>query len=324
MYNVVSNNTKETQKLLIGQRGNDDLCGTEASKRIFAIERGKQMNTIAQTEKGPIEYRVVGQGPAVLVLNGGHTHCTSLLGHQRFFVEHGYQLIIPSRPGYAKTPSLTGRTAEAFADALIPLLDQLQLKQVIVLGISAGGRTALQFAGRYPERVSKVILQNAVTGGKWPSLPTRMMAYLLFNPWVERWTWTAFRWLVKVAPLAALKGMMRSLTTLDPNVVVDTMSQDQRRAALAFLLPSRSGSGFLHDLRHICGDLGRIAAPTLIIESKYDGSKDPTHATYAADHIPKAELFVIPAESHLMWFSSYNEIIEEKMRAFLLPSQVSG
>jgi len=282
------------------------------------------MNTLAQTERGPIEYRVVGQGPVVLVLNGWHTHCNSPLGHQRFFVEHGYQLIIPSRPGYGHTPSCTGRTAEAFADALILLLDQLQLEQVIVLGISAGGRTALQLAGRAPSRVSKLILQNAVTGGKFPALLTRMMAYLLFNPWVERWTWTAFRRLVKVAPLSALKGMMRSLTTLDPNVVVDTMSQEQRRAALAFLLPSRSGSGFLHDLRHICGDLGRIAAPTLIIESKYDGSKDPTHATYAADHIPKAELFVIPAESHLMWFSSYNEIIEEKMRAFLLPSQVSG
>lgn len=185
------------------------------------------MNTIAQTEKGPIEYRLVSQGPAVLLLNGGHTNCNSPLGHQRFFVEHGYQPVVPSRPGYGSTPSSTGRTAEAFADALILLLDQLMLEQVIVLGISAGGRTALQFAGRYPERVSKVILQNAITGGKFPDLPTRMMAYLLFNPWVERWTWTAFRWLVKVASLSALKGMMRSLTTLDPNVVVDTMSQEQ-------------------------------------------------------------------------------------------------
>ncbi len=282
------------------------------------------MNTIAQTERGPIEYRVVGQGPAVLVLNGGHTNCTSPLGHQRFFVEQGYQLIIPSRPGYGNTPSSTGRTAEAFADTLIPLLDQFQLEQVIVLGISAGGRTALQLAGRAPSRVSKLILQNAVTGGKWPSFPTRIMAYLLFNPLVERWTWTAFRWLGKRAPLSALKGMMRSLTTLDPNVVVDTMSQEQRRAALALLLPSRSGSGFLHDMGHVCGDLRRITAPTLIIESKYDGSKDTSHATYAADHIPNADLFVIPAESHLMWFSTYNEIIEEKMCAFLLTSQVSG
>src|SRR5947209_19105836 len=102
------------------------------------------MNNIAQMEKGPIEYRIVGQGPAVLVLNGGHTNCNSPLGHQQFFLEHGYQLIIPSRPGYGKTPSSTGRTAEAFADALLAFLDQLQIEQVIVLGISAGGRTALQ------------------------------------------------------------------------------------------------------------------------------------------------------------------------------------
>src|SRR6266566_7106436 len=276
------------------------------------------MNHVAKTRQGPIEYRTVGQGPLLLVLNGGHTNSDSPLGHEQFFLDQGYQLLIPSRPGYGKTPSSTGRTAEAFADALVSLLDQLHLDSVIVVGISAAGRTALQLAGRAPSRVSKLILQNAVTGGKFPALLTRMMAHLLFNPWVERWTWTAFRWLVKVAPLSALKGMMRSLTTLDPNVVVDTMSQEQRRAAMAFLLPSRSGSGFLHDMRHVCGDLSRITAPTLIIESKYDGSKDTSHATYAADHIPNADLFVIPAESHLMWFSTYNEIIEEKMWAFLL------
>jgi len=282
------------------------------------------MKTLAQTAKGPMEYRVVGQGPPVLVLNGRHTHCNSPLGHQRFFVAQGYQLLIPSRPGYGHTPSATGRTAEAFADALLALLDQLQLAQVIVLGISAGGRTALQLAGRYPARVSQVILENAVTGGKFPDRATRLLAYLVFNRWVERWTWSAFRGLVKVAPLAALKGMMRSLTTLDPNVVVDMMSAEQRRAALAFLLPSRSGAGFLHDLGQVCGDLRRITAPTLIMESKYDGSKDPTHASYAADHIAQAELFVIPAESHLLWFSAYNAVVEEKMHAFLLSAPGAG
>jgi pimeloyl-ACP methyl ester carboxylesterase len=275
------------------------------------------MNRIAQTARGPIEYRVIGQGEPVLVLNGGHTDCSSPLGHQRFFTEHGYQLIIPSRPGYGKTPSSTGRAAEAFADALIMLLDHLGPRQVIVLGISAGGRTALQLAGRHPGRVSKVILQNAVTGGKFPAPLTRIGAYVAFNPWVEGLTWAAFRWMAGVAPRAALTTMMGSLTTLDPRVVVSTMSPSQRRAALAFLRGSRSGSGFLHDLGHVCGDLGRISAPTLIIESKYDGSKDPSHATYAADNIPNAELFISPAESHLMWFSSYNDAIEAKMLAFL-------
>jgi len=282
------------------------------------------MNSMAQMEKGPIEYRVVGQGPAVLVLNGGHTNCNSPLGHEPFFLDQGYQLVIPSRPGYGKTPSSTGRTAEAFADALVGLLEHLHLERVIVLGISAAGPTALQLAGRHPERVSKVILQNAVTGGKFPAKRTRVLAYLVFNPWVERWTWAAFRSFARVAPLSALKKMMGSLSCLDPAQVVATMSQEQQQAALAFLLASRSGSGFLHDLHHRCGDLRRITTPTLIIVSKYDGSMDASHASYAADHLPNAELFVSPAESHLLWFSSYNAAIEEKMRAFLQASRVSG
>src|SRR6185503_6715151 len=105
---------------------------------------------IAQVPQGPIEYRLAGRGAPVLVLNGGHTHCQSPLGNEPFFLAHGYQLIIPSRPGYGQTPSSTGKTAEACADALAGLLDSLRLPQVIVVGISGGGPTALQLAGRHP------------------------------------------------------------------------------------------------------------------------------------------------------------------------------
>ena len=275
------------------------------------------MNTIARLEQGAIEYRVVGQGPAVLVLNGGHTHCNSPLGHEQFLLHEGYQLIIPSRPGYGKTPTSTGKSAESFADALIGLLDKLSSERVIVVGISGGGPTALQLAGRHPERVSKIILQNAVTGGVFPGLGVRLGAYLIFHPLVEGLTWAAFRTFAQIAPLPALRMMMRSLSSLDPAQVVATMSQEQRQAALRLLLASRSGSGFMNDLQHHCGDLRRITAPTLIIASRYDGSVDASHANYAADHIPNADLFISPAESHLLWFSSYNTAVEDKMRAFL-------
>jgi pimeloyl-ACP methyl ester carboxylesterase len=268
-------------------------------------------------DKSAIEYRVAGQGPAVLVLNGGHTHCHSPLGHERFFLDEGYQLIIPSRPGYGKTPSSSGKTAEAFADSLIGLLDTLHLERVIVVGISGGGPTTLQLAGRHPDRVRAVILQNAVTGGRFPAFSVRVMSYVGFNRWVERWIWAAFRSFAQRAPLTALRVMMGSLSSLNPAQVIATMSPEQQQGALALLLASRSGAGFLHDLSHQCGDVQRISAPTLVIASKYDGSVGMSHATYAADHIPNAELFVSPAESHLLWFSDYNAAIEEKMRAFL-------
>jgi pimeloyl-ACP methyl ester carboxylesterase len=275
------------------------------------------MNSTAHLEKGPIEYRLVGRGSVVLVLNGGHTSCSSPFGHEQFFLDEGYQLVIPSRPGYGKTPSSTGRTAEAFADALVGLLNSMRLQRVIVVGISGAGPTALQLAGRHPERVSKLILQNAVTGGRFPTPMIRLGAYVVFNPWVERWTWTAFRAFARAAPLKALQMMMGSLTSLNPAQVVATMSKQQQQAALALLVASRSGHGFLHDLHHHCGDLRRITAPTLVIRSKYDGSVSASHAIYAADHIPNADLFVSAAESHLLWFSWYNADIEDRMRAFL-------
>src|SRR5262245_59997578 len=226
--------------------------------RRCARESELVMKSIAQLERGPIEYRVVGQGPAVLVLNGGHTNCDSPLGHERFFLVQGYQLVIPSRPGYGRTPSATGRTAEAFADALIGLLDHLQLAQVIVVGISAAGPTALQLDGRHPERVSALMLQNAVTGAGFPGPGMRVGSYLVFNPWIERWTWAAFRGFARIAPQRALITMMGSLSSLDPAQVVATMSQEQRQAALACLLASRSGAGCLHDICHRCGDLRPI------------------------------------------------------------------
>ncbi len=277
------------------------------------------MSNIVHTDKGQIEYRSAGQeqGPAVLVFNGGHTSCNTPFGHEQFFLKLGCRLVIPSRPGYGRTPASSGPTAEAFADALVGLLDYLQLERVIVVGISGAGPTALQLAGRSPARVSALILQNAATGGKYASFKIRMGSYVMFNPVVEQWTWAAFRAFARRAPLQALKSMMSSLSTLDPAQVVTTMSQEHQQAALAMLVSLRSGSGFLLDLHHLCGDLRRITAPTLIIRSRYDGSIDAVHASYAADRIVNSELFVSPAESHLLWFSRYNAAIEQQMLTFL-------
>ncbi|GCE31589.1 hypothetical protein KDA_70730 [Dictyobacter alpinus] len=285
---------------------------------VWAMRRNvEQVSHLVRTELGLIEYRSVGQGPVVLVLNGGHTNCHSPLGHETFFLAQGYQLIIPSRPGYGRTPSSTGKRAEAFADALVSLLNLLQLDQVLVVGISAGGPTALQLAGRHPQRVSKVILQNAATDGRYARGIIRFLTYLFFNPVLEGMVWAAFRSLARIAPQSALKCLMWGLTCLPIDQVLSAMSPDQRKGALAFLQASRSGSGFLHDIQHHCGDLGRVTAPVLVITSKYDGLVDSSHAIYVQDHIPQAQLFVSEAESHLMWFSVHDHEIQARMQAFL-------
>jgi pimeloyl-ACP methyl ester carboxylesterase len=295
------------------------MIQTYRHQGIWAMGRKKavQVSHLAQTKQGRIEYRSVGRGQAVLVLNGGHTNCHSPLGHEAFFLAQGYQLIVPSRPGYGRTPSSTGKTAEAFAEALVSLLDALRLDQVIVVGISAGGPTALQLAGRHPERVSKVILQNAATDGRYASGVIRVGTYIFLNPLLEGLVWAAFRGLGRMAPRAALKSVMAGLTRLPIDQVLSTMGPHQQQAALAFLQASRSGSGFLHDIHHHCGDLGRVTAPVLVITSKYDGLVDSSHATSVQSHIPHAQFFLSEAESHLMWFSTHDHEIQARMRLFL-------
>lgn len=295
------------------------MIQTYRHQGVWAMGRKKmeQVSHLARTKLGLIEYRSVGQGPTVLVLNGGHTNCHSPLGHEAFFLAQGYQLIIPSRPGYGRTPSSTGKRAETFADALVSLLDLLQLDQVIVVGISAGGPTVLQLAGRHPARVSKVILQNAATDGRYASGMIRFLTYLFFNPVLEGMVWAAFRSFGRVAPQAALKSLMWGLTCLPIDQAISAMSPDQQQAALAFLQASRSGSGFLHDIHHQCGDLGRVRAPVLVITSKYDGLVDSSHAVFVEKHIPQAQLFISEAESHLMWFSIHDHEIQARMQVFL-------
>ena len=120
-----------------------------------------------------------------------------------------------------------------------------------------------------------------------------------------------------MAPQAALKSLLWGLTSLPIDQVLAAMSPEQQHAALAFLHASRSGSGFLHDIQHQCGDLGRVSAPVLVITSKYDGLVDSSHAVYIEKHTPQAHLFISEAESHLMWFSSHDHEIRAEMQEFL-------
>jgi pimeloyl-ACP methyl ester carboxylesterase len=162
-----------------------------------------------------------------------------------------------------------------------------------------------------------VILQNAATDGRYGSGMIRFLTYLFFNPVLEGMVWAAFRGVGRVAPQAALKSLMWGLTCLPTDQVLSAMSPDQKLAALAFLQASRSGSGFLHDIHHRCGDLSRVTAPVLVIIIKYDGLVDTSHATYVQSHIHQTQLFISEAESHLMWFSAHGYEIQARMRLFL-------
>ena len=70
-------------------------------------------------------------------------------------------------PGHGKTQILGSDecyTMANTAQALINLLDELQINQCFLVGYSMGGRLALYLTLHFPERFSKVVLESACPG----------------------------------------------------------------------------------------------------------------------------------------------------------------
>ena len=131
-----------------------------------SIERELLSNgRVVETPLGRVEYAERGEGTAVLLLHGTPGGYDQVLG---FVAANGLansslRYIMPSRPGYLRTPLTSGRTPREQARLFAALLTKLEIEKVIVVGASGGGPSALEFALLYPDKCSALILEEAAT-----------------------------------------------------------------------------------------------------------------------------------------------------------------
>ena len=97
---------------------------------------------IAQTARGPVEYSKKGNAPYILAIHGAPGSHDGYAGFFDYWLDNGFGVICPSRPGYGRTPVDNGRTFADAADTIAALLDALNVESVVVHGVSAGGCTA--------------------------------------------------------------------------------------------------------------------------------------------------------------------------------------
>jgi pimeloyl-ACP methyl ester carboxylesterase len=268
---------------------------------------------IANTPMGPIEYRLEGHGPTIMVLNGGHCSRNSRLSHEKL-ADQGFRLLTPSRPGYDGTPARIGRSAQAAADALASLLDTLDLQAVDVIGISAAGPTALAFARQHPQRIRRLVLESAMVL-EWNDR-FRRLSWIPFGP-AEKVTWAIMRLMLNVAPAAIIRLLLRDLTCLDVHEVYQALSPNELDFIERMIRTSRSGRGFLNDIEHRVDQLGSITCPTLIMYSPNDRTVSPRNSRYAAAELPQAELYEVPSPTHLIWIGAAEDLVWQKRLAFL-------
>ncbi|MDZ4124406.1 MAG: alpha/beta fold hydrolase, partial [Hydrogenophaga sp.] len=113
---------------------------------------------VMETRCGPIEVQQAGQGIPLLMIHGsGGGHDQGMAWAQPL-TQHGVRVIAMSRFGYLRTPRPPDASPEAQADAHVCLLDALGIQRAAVMGVSAGGPSAMQTAIRHPDRVRALVL----------------------------------------------------------------------------------------------------------------------------------------------------------------------
>lgn len=257
---------------------------------------------MAATLAGPIEYADAGSGPPLLTIHGAGGGFDQGLDNAAAMVGSGFRLIAPSRFGYLRTPIPVDASPAAQADAHLALLDSLGIDKTVVLGVSAGTRSALELALRHPERVSALIL--VVPATYYPdmtSLTTRRTADFPLMLWLVN-NGADFAWwtLEHVAPDALIR-----FVGVPPEVIHAASAADQ--AAVMELVRSieplsERFAGINVDSQPDLAPrpLERLAVPTLLVTAKDDLFNTYPSATYAASQIPGAKLVVYEQGGHLL------------------------
>jgi 2-hydroxy-6-oxonona-2,4-dienedioate hydrolase len=276
-----------------------------------AKERITTGSTIVNTAYGPIEYADVGQGNPVLAIHGtGGGFDQGLLTAESFLgedIENTHRIIAPSRFGYLKTPmplssSDSDASPAAQADAYAALLDALGINQkVTVVGASAGALSATEFATKYPDRVSVLVL--AIPAAWSPESVATESAQIGSNDFIMNtvlksdfimWAFT------KVAG-----DQMLSFVGV-PQELQQNMTMQEREDAnrlIEMILPvSQRHAGIINDATNHQNrqrlPLENIQAPTIIIDAKdvetFPGSK------YTAEHISNVKFVIFETGGHLL------------------------
>ncbi|NGP44778.1 alpha/beta hydrolase [Bacillaceae bacterium SIJ1] len=268
-----------------------------------------------------IEYSIVGAGEPILAFHGGHSNCLETFGYEAL-VEQGYQIITPSRMGYRGSSKPASNSLAETISLYRRLLIQLHIDQVHILGISAGGPSAILFAANYPTLTQSLLLESAVTG-EWLTRK-HLLFYIaqgMFRSPIEKWVWSLnarfFQWFPKLM----FPMMATSFTTLSRVEVKRQTLPDDLFKMKEMIDRQRSFHGFMIDLKQTkevtTKDLKRVQCPTLLLYSPHDGAVSPAHSTYAGEHIPKATCQPVHTWGHLLWLGKGSEQTDQYALAFL-------
>ena len=179
---------------------------------------------------------------------------------------------------------------------VIAVLDAAGIERAAIFGISESGVTAAAVAARHPDRVSALVLANALAGtadlagvSRYGELapPSEILAF--WERFIDGWGTASTLTLTDLAPsLAADDSMRRWVPSYE-------------RASASPVLIGRWVRGALR--LDVTAELDGITAPTLVMHARGDRVIPVAHGRYLADHIAGASFVELDGQDHFLWVS---------------------
>jgi len=255
---------------------------------------------------------VVGHGEPLLLMHGGPgaDHWTMLpfrrLADRSTVVSYDHRC--NGRSTGAPVTSMTWENLTADADAL---RERLGFDRWAVLGHSFGGHVALEYALRYPDRVSRLILLDTAAESSWSYHAADVLAAWGFS---DRTVRLARRWFNgEVPPSQFALTLMRLGNAYDPHTTfteaIRTIYAERRskmRPAAHIFAARQLLPGWT-----VTDRLGEITVPTLVMAGREDFVFPPESQRQLAMGIPDAKLHIVERAGH----NPHDERTQEVMDA---------
>lgn len=226
-----------------------------------------------------VNYRISGDGQPIFILHGWRSSFNSWFKVQKILTEQGFKVIVPDFPGFGK--SLSPKTAWEVADYVHWLKDFIEEAKIkepfFLLGHSFGGRVAIKFAIKYPEKIKSLILCSSAGIKPEKNFKTKTFYHLgrigdyLFSQW----------------PLKKFKDRARNtfyqvIRQRDYLKVKGTMRETIKKVLAEDLLDY----------------FAQIKTKTLIIWGKTDRMVSVKYAYIMEEKIPNSKLIILPKIGH--------------------------
>ena len=187
------------------------------------------------------------------------------------------------------TPDIAATTADAAVAEIVDLWEREGVERSHLVGYSAGGRLALAFAVRQPERLLTLTVIAAHAGFEGPARIARRRADEELARRIER---EGIDWFADYWPsLPILAGLARRRPDLRESLDAARRGQDPRRLAAAL----RGLGGAAGD--PLWDQLSSIRVPTLVIAGEED-LPYAEHARRLARLIPSSRAEIVPESAH--------------------------